>query len=78
MLAELKAAYEKQEKSLKTLLEAASIYHRVLLLEQESIPPEILEAFGTHKANVLQAVNVFEFWWRLSVQELNVLNTGGR
>ena len=75
MIAELRELYEKQEQSLKVLRDAAAIYHRMLQTEQENLPVEIQKSAKIHTENVLQAVNVFEFWWRRSFMNLNLVKT---
>lgn len=76
----IKTVYEVQAKSLRALLEAAQIYHRVLCDEREHIPPEpeVQAAYEQHRKNVLEAVNVFEIWWRVSVEGLNLSRRSGR
>lgn len=71
----LKELYEKQERGLKALRDAAVIYHWVLLGEQENLPVEIEKAIKAHTENVLQVLNVFEFWWRKSFMNLNLVKT---
>ena len=71
----LKELYEKQEQSLRTLRDAAAIYHRALLGEQKNLPVEIEGGTKEHIEIVLQALNVFEFWWRKSSINLNFVKT---
>lgn len=73
IVVELKELYEKQERGLKALRDAVAIYHRVLLEEQENLPVEIEKAVKAHTESILQAVNVFEFWWRKSFMNLNLV-----